>query len=209
MAERVERTAAVYDKIACDYATRRAHDYSDAAINSFDELLAPRSEVVSIGCGAGRDMDRFQQLGHQVVGIDISTELLKIGKAQYPHLPFIRADMRQLPLARESVQGIWAHESLHHVEREDIQPTLKEFRRILRRGGILFLLTRHGGGDVQVREPLSSGEIREYTLLKEGELDHLLVQTGYEQVDMQTFNEQDRKEGGRNLNWISALYTAS
>lgn len=206
MTERVERTAEVYNKIAADYAQKKRHEYSFAEIGKFTSRLTPGSHIASAGCGTGRDIDLFHHLGYDVVGIDISAELLRIGQEQHPHLTFVLADMRRMPFSDRSFQGIWAHESIHHLERQDISPTLQEFQRILTPGGILFILTRLGKGDVAVKEALSSGEEREYTLLEPDKLDTMLTQTGFEQVELYRFNERERKEKGRDLEWISAFY---
>lgn len=206
MTERVERTAEVYNQIAEEYAQKKEHEYSFAEIDKFTSLIAQGSRIISAGCGTGRDIAMLRDRGHSVVGTDISEQLLKIGSQQHPRLPFVVSDMRLMPFDSEIFQGVWAHESLHHLEKKDIKPTLQEFRRVLAPGGVLFILTRQGRGDVVVREAMSAGHAREYTLLEPDELHGMLAQTGFEQIELYTFNEQERKENGRDLNWLGAFY---
>jgi SAM-dependent methyltransferase len=47
----------------------------------------------------------------------------------------IRAEMWRLPLPDGSVEAIWSSHALEHVPREMVQPTLREWLRVLRPGG--------------------------------------------------------------------------
>ncbi len=206
MAGRIERTAQVYDKIATNYSRKKANEYSLEELGKFNSLLTPNSSILSAGCGAGRDANVFQQSGHRVIGVDISENLLRIASSQHPQTPFVLGDMRRNPFPDTIFNGVWAHESIHHLDREDIAPTLLEFNRLLIPGGIVSILTRQGVGDVEVKEAMSSGQTREYTLLEPDELDILLMQSGFTKIELYTFNEMDRKPAGRYLEWISAFY---
>lgn len=202
--DRTKRTAQVYDSIAESYAAKKANQYSEKEIGTFTELLFPGSRILSIGCGHGRDEARFKHEGFAPVGVDVSKKLLKIARQQNPDIPFYLGDMRSLRFPDESFEGVWAHESLHHIERGDIPKALSEFHRVLKPEGILFVLTRYGKGDVIVKEDMSSGKAREYTLTESVELDTMLTQSGFEQIQIDTFNENER--GGRDLEWLCAFY---
>ena len=51
----------------------------------------------------------------------------------------IRADIRKLPHANDSVDGIIAEHVLEHLPREEWVSTIMEWRRVLRMGGILHV----------------------------------------------------------------------
>jgi SAM-dependent methyltransferase len=57
--------------------------------------LAPKSRVIDVACGAGRHARALGALGHAVVGIDLSRDLLAAAK----DVVRVRADMRSLPFA--------------------------------------------------------------------------------------------------------------
>jgi len=206
MSERVNRVAKVYDEIASDYAEKKADQYSEIELLKFTGLLRTGSLILSAGCGSGRDAAYFGEKGFRSVGLDVSENLLKIGRQQHQNTPFVAGDMRSTPFNNESFDGVWAHESLHHLERADMATSLGEFHRILRPEGVLFILTRQGIGDVAVKEAMSSGKEREYTLLLPDELNGMLTQSGFEKIELNTFNEKDRRENGRDMEWISAFY---
>jgi predicted SAM-dependent methyltransferase len=77
---------------------------------------------------------------------------LDIGSGQYRYKDFttvdlyteeadIKADMGNLPMIESgSVEEIWASHCLEHILPEKVQPTLKEWIRILRPGGIATII---------------------------------------------------------------------
>ena len=71
MTERVERTAEVYNKIAPEYAEKKANQYSEREIQTFRGLLSPGARILSVGGGSGRDEAVFQRSGFQVVSLDV------------------------------------------------------------------------------------------------------------------------------------------
>jgi ubiquinone/menaquinone biosynthesis C-methylase UbiE len=206
MTERSKETAKVYDAIASDYDAKKAGQYSERELDIFTGLLEPGARILSAGSGSGRDASYFAEKGFRPVGLDISKELLKIGREQHPQIPLVLADMRKVPFPDNSFDGIWAHESIHHLDRVDIIPTFNEFTRVLAEGGVLFVLTRRGEGNVRIKEEMSSGLEREYTLLEPSELGDMLNLSGFEKIQLETFNEKDKRENGRDLEWISAFY---
>jgi SAM-dependent methyltransferase len=71
----------------------------------------------------------------------------------------VTADIRGLPIAPSSVGGILSFYSLIHLPRAQIGATLREFRRVLRRGGRLLLSAHEGDGETEVDEFLGE-EVR-------------------------------------------------
>ncbi|MBV9455706.1 MAG: class I SAM-dependent methyltransferase [Rubrobacter sp.] len=207
MTERVQRTARVYDKIAPHYAEQEAGESPSDEIEKFTTLLLPHGHILDAGCGIGRDLNTFFNRGFSGFGIDVSKRLLTIAMKLHPHLPFELADIRNMPQFPDAgFDGIWAHESFHHLERQDMPTTLLEWQRILKPEGVVYISAKRGQGEVTVREEKSGGQPREYTLLEPEELRTMFTQTGFEQIELYTFNEQERKEHGRDLEWLCAFY---
>jgi SAM-dependent methyltransferase len=57
--------------------------------------------VLDLGCGAGRHSKALCERWW-TVGLDLSAALLKIARREISDAPYVRADMRELPFARES-----------------------------------------------------------------------------------------------------------
>jgi SAM-dependent methyltransferase len=80
-----------------------------------------------------------------VIGIDISAEIVKLAKGQAGHHSadgsrYLCCDIRRLPLKDSSVDIIISDSSLDHFSSEDdIITALSELANVLRTGGIMFL----------------------------------------------------------------------
>jgi ubiquinone/menaquinone biosynthesis C-methylase UbiE len=144
----VAKTADTYESEASSYiekycAESVAANYGEAFFDSLDRGSIGRPiEVLDIGCGPGVDVDVFAEVGYDVTGVDVTPSFLREGSDRVPEAAFVRGDMRNLPFADASFDGLWASASFHHVPSADASPTLREYRRVLRPGGNLFVSTK-------------------------------------------------------------------
>jgi len=75
-----------------------------------------------------------------VVGIDVSTSVLRAARRQHPLLRRAAADVRCLPFANESFDCIVSTSTLDHfVNRDELLASLNELARVLRPRGLLIL----------------------------------------------------------------------
>jgi SAM-dependent methyltransferase len=58
--------------------------------------------VLDVACGAGRHARAFQAAGARCTGVDLSMTLLRLAR-QVTTVPLVRADMRDLPIRRASM----------------------------------------------------------------------------------------------------------
>ncbi|WP_042142363.1 bifunctional 2-polyprenyl-6-hydroxyphenol methylase/3-demethylubiquinol 3-O-methyltransferase UbiG [Paucisalibacillus sp. EB02] len=100
-----------------------------------DKHLDHRATVVDVGCGDGYGTFKLHTLGHEVMGVDISEEMIKLARTRLQEVPFQVADVNQLPLADKSVDAILSINVLEWVE---VPATaLKEIHRVIKPDGIL------------------------------------------------------------------------
>jgi SAM-dependent methyltransferase len=137
-------TAAAYDQIVDEFV-RRTSDLNVDFVEFRDAFVAAVTDdgrVIDVGCGPGRDSTYFHTRGLHVVGVDASKNM-----AAYAHgdgVAMAVADMRALPLAFGSLDGIWSAASLLHVPREEVASTLASWRELLRPQSVLGLSTSLG-----------------------------------------------------------------
>src|ERR1700730_16500159 len=62
--------------------------------------------VLDLACGMGRHVTELTAAGYYVVGCDLSSILLRTGRAEYGPMPVARADMRNLPFCTDSFAGL-------------------------------------------------------------------------------------------------------
>lgn len=129
-----------YDKNAKKYGSNLQPLLSQDLADGFINLVGKNKTILDAGCAAGRDSDYFFNNGLNVIGVDLSDGLIKIAKEKYPKINFIKADFRKLPFNNDYFDGIWAYASLVHMDKlEDTQSALSEFKRVLKKDGILYV----------------------------------------------------------------------
>lgn len=116
------------------------------AINDLERLIPDRQAsypvVADVGCGWGQSFKLLQQrfAPRQLIGIDVNPEMLKIS-AETIRQQGVEADLRQgdscsLPLADQSVDMLFCHQTFHHLVHQEA--ALAEFHRVLKPGGVLL-----------------------------------------------------------------------
>jgi 2-polyprenyl-6-hydroxyphenyl methylase / 3-demethylubiquinone-9 3-methyltransferase len=101
--------------------------------------LPSSSKVLDMGCGAGFLTHELTNLGHEVTGVDLSEESLKIARQLDPKGNYIRADVTKVPLPAMSFDAVCAMDLLEHVENP--QAVIQEAARLLKPGGLFFFHT--------------------------------------------------------------------
>lgn len=100
-------------------------------------------DVLDVGCNAGTQCGIWAELGHSVHGLDINEPLLTMARRRAAEkaytIDFQLGSATALPWPDQSMDVCIALELLEHVS--DWQGCLKEFKRVLRPGGIMFLST--------------------------------------------------------------------
>jgi ubiquinone/menaquinone biosynthesis C-methylase UbiE len=102
----------------------------------------PRGTALDAACGTGRHAEYLATLGHTVIGVDSSPEMLAVAQAKIPGADFREGDLHQLPVPGQHVDVVVCALALTHVP--DLAPVLAEFVRVLRPGGHLVISDSRG-----------------------------------------------------------------
>jgi ubiquinone/menaquinone biosynthesis C-methylase UbiE len=97
----------------------------------------PPGTALDAACGTGRHAEYLAALGHQVIGVDGSREMLAVARTKIPSGEFHQGDLNQLPLPDRHVDLVVCSLALMHVR--ELAPVLAEFVRVLRPGGHLVI----------------------------------------------------------------------
>ncbi|WEL19214.1 class I SAM-dependent methyltransferase [Candidatus Nanohalococcus occultus] len=116
-------------------------------MDRFGKLIGENGKVLDAGCGHGRDIRHFNDIGLNAVGIDIAEDLLE--DASRKGLEVAKMDVRDLSFDDETFDGIWCNSVLHFLNPAagDMQQALKELTRILKTGGVLYINFKLGKGE--------------------------------------------------------------
>ncbi len=101
----------------------------------------PVGDALDAACGTGRHAAYLAGLGHRVVGMDASPEMLGKARERLPDGDFREGDLAGLPLPDGSVDTVVCGPALSHVP--ELGPVLAEFARVLRPGGHLVVSDAH------------------------------------------------------------------
>lgn len=105
-------------------------------------LLAGRKTIVDVGCGTGRHAAYLASRGFDVVGIDVSAEMLEVARALGSNATFEEGDLfswrASVPLDGVVCRGV-LNDFIQDVDR---QRALDSLFSMLRPGGLLVLSVR-------------------------------------------------------------------
>ena len=102
----------------------------------------PPGTALDAACGTGRHAEYLGSLGHTVIGVDSSPEMLAIARAKIPGGEFREGDLHDLPVPDQHVDVVVCALALTHVP--ELAPVLTEFVRVLRPGGHLVISDSRG-----------------------------------------------------------------
>jgi SAM-dependent methyltransferase len=116
----------------------RSHDVRQN-IDALLDALGGRGPhtILDLGCGPGRDLVAFAELGHRCVGLDGSPTFVRMAR-QLSGCEVLCQSFLALDLPAGAFDGVFANASLFHVPRQELPRVLGELRDALRPGGVLF-----------------------------------------------------------------------
>ena len=138
------------DKGTINYYNRNADWYywttvgvdMDVLRKKFASYLPGEARVIDMGCGSGRDVMAFSDMGHDAAGLDGAKELLKLAEERLG-IKTVVADMSEY-IAASPYDGIWCCASLIHLNDEEKARFFRNLDRNLKPGGALFISVKEG-----------------------------------------------------------------
>jgi SAM-dependent methyltransferase len=116
----------------------RCHDVSQNIAAMLRHIEGERSfTILDFGCGPGRDLKVFAELGHVAIGLEGAAQLAAMARA-YSGCEVWQQDFLKLDLPENYFDGVFANASLFHVPGQELPRVLLELRACLKPGGVLF-----------------------------------------------------------------------
>ena len=143
----LNETLSAYSAAADWYAAHTSRFPEKSSLRDEMNWLADNTNglILDAGAGGGRDAAYFADLERPVIALDASAPLL----AHVPRRNNIRkvvGDVRNLLLESNSIGAVWCSAVLLHLGRDDALRALREFFRVLRRGGLAEVSVKEGAG---------------------------------------------------------------
>ena len=144
----VDRTLEHYDQGAeAFWVGTRSHDVSQniaALLQSIE--AAPPFNILDFGCGPGRDLKTFAELGHIAVGLDGSARFAAMARAN-SGCDVWQQDFLQLDLPDKYFDGVFANAVLFHVPGQALPQVLRALHATLKPAGVLFSSNPRGDNE--------------------------------------------------------------
>jgi SAM-dependent methyltransferase len=148
LADITSRTLEHYDRNAdAFWRGTRDHDVTQ----NIEALLRhiegkPPFAILDLGCGPGRDLKAFMELGHVAVGLEGSARFVRMAR-EYSGCEVWLQDFLRLDLPAGRFDGIYANAALFHVPTQELPRVLRELHAALKPGGVLFSSNPRGSNE--------------------------------------------------------------
>lgn len=133
-----------YDRVAAQYIENLTYPHTQEYFAYLDRAFHAAIDTPSLGtvgeicCGSGEAGELLEGRFERVIGIDVSTNMLRAAQKRYPdaRFVFIQGDATDLPLQDESLDSVVILGGIHHVN--DRAGLFSEVRRVLKPGGRFY-----------------------------------------------------------------------
>lgn len=147
--------------------------YEELAGHWQARLAGLDGRLLEIGCGIGRLVPHFIEMGFEVTGIDVSAAAIEVAQAQVSEAHFDTVDIQEgLPFPDGSFDVVVDSDCLHHLAGAGRARFVSEAFLALRPGGALLIKTNVGapasedwerfGYDPHTRTTQRDGQVANY-----------------------------------------------
>jgi SAM-dependent methyltransferase len=143
--EIAQGTLGHYDQRAEDFwEGTRDHDVSQniGALLQYIEGEPPFT-ILDFGCGPGRDLNAFAQLGHRAVGLEGAARFAAMARA-HSGCEVWQQDFLELHLPDRHFDGVFANAALFHIPGQELPRVLRELHATVKPRGVVFASNPHG-----------------------------------------------------------------
>lgn len=179
-----------YDKTAKKYADKF---FDELSKKHFDRILLKsfalenleNGKLIDLGCGPGQTTKYLFNCGMtDIIGIDISIEMINVSKRINPQIPFETADILSLKYADNYFGSATAFYSIVHFNYHQIIKAFREIKRLLKNNG-QFLFSFHIGNNIIHLDTFLDQPVNiDFYFFKTDKIINLLTETGFEIIDV-------------------------
>jgi len=190
-----------------DYARFDDHPDTPEEVAFLIDVLPDGGRILDLACGAGRHAAPLSESGYDVIGLDRSDVLLNRAKGLESSAQWVRSDVRTIPLADGSCDGVISmFSSLGYFDDEyENYHVLSEAARVLTPDGRLVIETVNVGFLIKHAPPQTWFRTGKLTVLEAREYDPVTCRS---EVSVTVIDGAKRREYAHSIRLYSAAELA-
>ncbi len=154
---KIKKTIVVYNEIAATYA--KTFEKPSEHIDEFLKFIPRNGRILDTGCGLDVDAKYIQERGFALTVIDLSKKMLETAKNYAPLVKFKSLYYRKLIFPSNSFNGALSSFSIIHIPKKEVLATLKDFHKILKKEGTLYLSFQEGNSqEIFIDSPIQNNK---------------------------------------------------
>ncbi len=179
-----------YNKTAENYAGAFIDEldkkpFDRMLLKAFGEQNKSKGKLIDLGCGPGQTTKFLFNNGIQnIVGTDISAEMVKVAARLNPNINFEQADLLQLNYPDNSFGSAIAFYAIVHFDYAQIKKALNEVKRVLLPGGE-FLFSFHIGNEIVSLDKFLDQDVNiKFQFFEVDKIKNIIGEVGFETIDI-------------------------
>lgn len=179
-----------YNKTASNYAGKFMHELDSKHLDrillkAFIKENIAKGKLIDLGCGPGQTTSFLFENGFtNVLGVDLSPEMIKVAEALNPHVQFEQADMLHLKYPDNSFGAAIAFYSIVHFDYKQVGIAFREIKRVLAEDAELLFSFHIGDNIVHLDNFLDQPVEIDFYFFELEKIKNILTETGFEIVDI-------------------------
>ncbi|RYE57204.1 MAG: class I SAM-dependent methyltransferase [Sphingobacteriales bacterium] len=184
--EAFDKSAKIYQDKFMDVSL-----YAEPFKTFFEQISSEDASILDIACGPGNItkylLDR--KPNYNILGIDLSSEMLSLARTNNPNAKFELMDCRDIDQIDQKFDGIACGFCLPYLTRKETADLIKNVGKLLKQGGVFYLSTMEEDEDNKSRYQIAStGDQVFVNYHQEEYLSNALRQSGFEILSLDRFD---------------------
>jgi SAM-dependent methyltransferase len=198
------------DEVTVNYYSQNAQTVAEryesvvsSLSKSFGEAFKPRSRLLDIGCGSGRDLALLASLGHEGFGVDATPEFVTLSQSLHPELmgKILHAALPNFePPFGGDFDGVLCSAVLMHIAESELVPAALSIKQCLKDHGRLLYSVPSKRLDVVTENRDANGRL--FVPDQSNRLQKIFEQLGFSLISK--WDNADSL-GRDSVEWISVL----
>lgn len=179
-----------YNKTARKYADKFKNElewkhFDRFVLKEFCNKNRSKGQIIDLGCGPGHTTNfLFEQGATNIVGTDLSPEMVKIAKLSFPGINFEVADLLELPYPDDSFHAAIAFYAIVHFDYDKVKIAFEQVHRVLKSESE-FLFSFHIGNETVTLDSFLDEQVNiKFQFFDVEKIKTLVNETGFKIIDV-------------------------